>query len=128
MKNEIRVVVESKKVPSRIVQVKYSSHAGSLGLLPVSVTRSVIIYDYELDEEQSKVLDEARKLSDSSGACLKIVDLARVSGIRRVVRRIIGGGSQVPLVTIVGPVMEQLLSLHPGQPVSRLPVPQAGEL
>ena len=128
MKNEIRIVVESKKVPSRIAQVKVSSHSGSLGLLPISVTKSVVIYDYELDEEQSKVLDEARGLADASGACLEIVDLARVSGIRRAVRRILNGGSDVPFVTIAGPGVGQLLSVHPWQVVSHLSDTHAGEL
>jgi hypothetical protein len=118
VKNEITVMVESKKVPSRIVQFKFGPPFPGQLLSMGGITKSALIYDYELDAGQIRVLNEARRLARASGACLRIVDLARESGIRRAIRRIIRGGSGVPLLTIAGPYAGQLLSTNPGQAVS----------
>lgn len=118
MKNEIRVVVESRKVPSRIVQFKFSPPFSGQLLSAGGLAKSALIYDYELDAGQSRVLDEARRLARASGACLRILDLTRESGIRRAIRRIIGGGSGTPLLIMAGPHSGQLESTHSGKAVT----------
>ncbi len=115
MNQVIRIVVESRKVPSRIVQFKFSPPNPSQPLFAAGVTKFAVMYNYALDAGQSKALDHARELAAASGACLQIVDLARESAVRRVIRRIIRRSSDVPLVTFAGPELAQRVSLYPRQ-------------
>ncbi len=128
MNKEIRIVVESRKVPSRIVQFRFSPPNPSQPFSAAGVTKSAVMYDYVLDAGQSHALDHARELAAASGACLQIVDLARESAVRRVIRKIIGNGSNVPLVTFAGPDLAQRVSLHPRQADSHLRDQRAGGL
>ncbi len=128
MNKEIRIVVESRKIPSRIVQFKFSPPNPSQPFFAAGVTKFAVMYDYVLDAGQSEALDHARELAAASGACFQIVDLARESAIRRVIRRIIRRSSDVPLVTFAGPDLAQRVSLHPSHAASHLRDQRAGGL
>ncbi len=128
MNKEIRIVVESRKVPSRVVQFATSPPYPGRPFFEARVTKFAVMYDYLLDAGQSKALDHARELAAASGACLQIVDLARESAVRRVIRRITRSGSDVPLVTFAGPELAQRVSLHPREAGSNLRDQRAGRL
>ncbi len=80
---KLEVVVRSKKTLSRVDSYEVST-MGVDGLRRVS-RRSVNVFDYVLDEQQSRALEEARDLAARSGFALEVVDLTRRSPLLRLV-------------------------------------------
>jgi len=87
---KIRVVVRSRKVPSRTVEI--SEPVYSTSGIPMWTRRNrLIVYDYVLDEEHNKAIQEGRRLACSLGLDLEVVDATR-RGILGRVRSSLGRG------------------------------------
>ncbi len=83
----IRITIRSRKVPARIAELDltYQTTNGP----GVKVRRRVVVYEYVLDGEQRKVLEEARELAERSRARLLVADLGRESIVRRLVANLL---------------------------------------
>lgn len=85
-RNSIQLVVRSQMIPVRIENL----------IIPmpnaidptIKATKSVVIYDYVLDQGQKHVLEETRELAERHGVRLDVIDLAREALARRILRRI----------------------------------------
>ena len=78
---KLELVVRSRKVLSRVDSYDVSVR-GLDGLQHVS-RRSLNVFDYVLDEQQSRALEEARDLAARSGLTLEVVDLTRQGAFLR---------------------------------------------
>ncbi len=85
-RNSIQLVVRSQKTPLRIenmtVPMPNAVDASMKG------TKRVVIYDYVLDKEQRHVLEETRRIAERHGLQLHVIDLARETLARRILRRV----------------------------------------
>jgi hypothetical protein len=84
----LRLVVSSKKVLVRVDGFDVSL-PGLNGQLYVS-KRTVKIFDYVLDDFQTRTVEEAREFARRSGLILEVIDLSRQSVFRRMIRRLGG--------------------------------------
>ena len=103
---KLRVFVRSRKVPVGLTEFTRPVMNG-LWILSQSSARAVV-YESVLDESQAKLLEEARRLSDSSGLDLEVVDLGKMGLFRRLFwSRLIG-----PLGVSAGMMVMQASSLR----------------
>jgi hypothetical protein len=88
---KLRLYVQSRKVPVGLTEF---SRATPLGYwyTAQSPVRAVV-YEQVLDDAQKRLVEEARQLSCNAGITLEVVDLGRMSALRRTfVSRIVGRG------------------------------------
>lgn len=100
----LRVFVKSQRVPVGVAEFSTAIPVGQWALSH-SPARAML-YSRALDDEQTKLVEEARQLSSSSGVDLDVVDLGRVGALRRVfMYRFIGlGPAASPAARGAGPV------------------------
>lgn len=84
-RNSIQLVVRSQKTPVRIEKLIIPMPNGVDATM--KRTKSVVIYDYVLDRGQRRVLEETRDLARRHGLRLDVIDLARETLARRILRR-----------------------------------------
>lgn len=91
---QLRLFVKSQKVPIGIMEFSRPTTSG-LWALSQQSTRAVV-YGQMLDETQARLVEDARRLSEKSGLCLEVVDLSKMSFLRRVFwSRIVGAGPTI---------------------------------
>lgn len=84
-RNSIQLVVRSQKTPVRVEKLTIPMPNGVDATM--KGTKSVVIYDYVLDRGQRRVLEETRELARRHGLRLDVIDLARETLARRILRR-----------------------------------------
>jgi len=87
---KLRLVLSSKRVLARVEEFQ-SSGVSSSSLMAfngqlLSSRRRVPVYEYVLDEEQSRALRAAREIASQSGLVLEETDLSRQSPLKRLLR------------------------------------------
>ncbi len=88
---KLRVFVKSQRVPIGVADFSTATPVGQWGLSR-SPTRAVL-YGRTLDDEQARLVEDARQLSSSNGVDLEIIDLGRMGALRRAfTSRFIGPG------------------------------------
>lgn len=78
---KLRLFVESRKVPVGMTTFSRPSAVG-----PWTYSQSpvmAVLYGRVLDDSQARLVEEARQLSCSTGMGLEVVDLGKMSAIRR---------------------------------------------
>lgn|SRR5487761_851284 len=85
-KDEIRLIVKSKRIPYRIETVRTPRLAGTIGTVYMNERRA--LYSDSLDEEQTKALDSARELAASSGMKLVVEDTSMKNPLLRAMKRL----------------------------------------
>lgn len=85
-KDEIRLIVKSKRIPYRIETVRTPRLAGTIGTVYMNERRD--LYSDSLDEEQTKALDSARELAASSGMKLVVEDTSMKNPLLRAMKRL----------------------------------------
>ena len=103
MKSEgkVRVIVRSKKVPARIVDVSTPAFTPSGVYLGAQKDRHVV-YDTVLDDEHRRAIEEGRRLSFNLGLELEVVDAAK--GVMGRVLSALGRGTpHGPVVVVSSP-------------------------
>ncbi len=99
---KVQVVVKSRKVP--IDEVCYTEPVYSAsGFLVSSTVRRVLLYGTTLDEEYQKAIDEGRKVSQSLGLNLEVVDAARRGVVGRILS-ILGFHTPGRPIVVVAPL------------------------
>ena len=86
----LRAVVRSSRVPVGLALFTMPAPSPPGSFMTTSV-RSVL-YANVLDESQQRLLDDAKRLAQSSGLDLEVVDLGRQNLLRRAVSRVLHGG------------------------------------
>jgi hypothetical protein len=114
---KVRVVVKSRKVPTGIVELVTPEFVPS-GFLVGMRSRSGVIYDFVLDSEQTKAIEEGYKLSCSLGLELEIVDRSKLGIFRRILPSLRRVKSRAPTLVIAPPMREDGMA----QKISTAPV------
>jgi hypothetical protein len=83
-KGKLQLMVSSRKVLARVERYDVSFRTSD-GQLHVN-KRTARIYDYVLDEGQTRALRESRELARRSGLTLEVTDLSRESALGRMLR------------------------------------------
>ncbi len=96
---KVRVVVQSRRVPTRIIDLSVPEFAPS-GVLMGSRTNRVVLYDYVLDGEQTRAIEEGRRLSCNLGLELEVVDRSQMGLFRRVLSSFGRNASSHPMVVV----------------------------
>jgi hypothetical protein len=103
----VRVVVRSRRVPAGTVQVQqkmYSPYG-----ISVTTTSRQVLYDYVLDEDHQRAIEEARRLAGNLCLDLEVVDSGRQGFLGRLAsslgRRATGNPTVVvsPTISTVTP-------------------------
>lgn len=110
---KLRLFVKSQTVPAGLTQFSRATATG-----PWTVSQSpvrAVVYEHVLDDSQAGLVAEARRLSNSSGLDLEVVDLGRMGVLQRIFwSRFIGPG---PVATSTGLGMN-LEASPPGRALS----------
>lgn len=77
----VRIVVKSRRVPSRVIEVN-TAHYLLFGNHFLESKR-VVLYEWVLDDEYLKMIDEGRRLACALGLGVEIVDCSKLSLFRR---------------------------------------------
>jgi hypothetical protein len=85
----VTAVVRSSRVPVGVTQFVLA-RPDPLGRTTSASVRSVL-FDHVLDETQLRLLEDARRLAESSCLDLEIVDLGKVNPLRRALFRVLRG-------------------------------------
>ena len=92
---KIRVVVRSRKVPARTVDITEPVY--SMSGIPMETRRNrLVVYDYVLDEEYNKAIQAGRKLACNLGLEFEVIDASRKGILGRVLSSLGRGGGRGP--------------------------------
>jgi hypothetical protein len=101
---KIRVIVRSRKVPSRTFDFSEPVYS-PLGALVGTRSSRLVVYDYTLDEQHRRAVEEGQRIACNLGLELEVVDRSR-SGLFARVLSSLGGRSRGGLKMVVTPPME----------------------
>ena len=96
---KVRVVVQSRWVPSGLTEVQRPMGISSGFYFAPSVERKVI-YQSVLDETQARAIEEARRLATDLGLKLEVVDTARSNVVRRALSKLASSRGTLPSLSI----------------------------
>ena len=102
----IKVYIRSKKVPSRTFLVEYYSPS-IVGF--VKSSRRAMLFEDRLDEVQKSLLEDAERLAISTGVPIKVVDLAKLNVVSRMIRRFFGKLPHSSTVVFPGSIFSSIL-------------------
>ena len=95
---KVRVLVKSRKVPAGMVQLQQTTYM--LSGIPTTRTDRRVLYDYVLDDDHQKAIEEARKLARALSLDLEIVDSARRGFFGRLLGSLGRGGAGNPTIEV----------------------------
>ncbi len=84
---QIRVVVRSRRIPVALTEFELPSYATLYGFAHQAKRKS-IAYEYVLEEEEKRILEEVRDVAQRSGVGLEVIDLGRAGLLSRIFRRL----------------------------------------
>lgn len=96
---KVRVVVKSRRVPIRTVDVSepiFSASGAYLG----TTRNSLTLYDSSLDDNHRKAIEEGRKLACNLGLGLEVVDASTSGLFRRIRSSLRLSGSSLPSLVV----------------------------
>ncbi len=96
---KVRVLVRSRRVPSGITEFSVPEFAPS-GVLMGTRRNRAVLYDYVLDGDQKKAIEEGHRLSRSLGLELEVVDRSRMGVLGRITAAFGRNGSNGPTLII----------------------------
>jgi hypothetical protein len=105
---KVRVLVKSRKVPTGVIQLRQTTYllSGIPGI-PMKTTRTEhrVLYDYVLDEDHQRAIEEARKLAGSLCLDLEVIDSRNWSFLGRLLSFLDGRGGGNPSIVVTPPAM-----------------------
>ncbi|GEM_PF-4506336 len=101
---KIRVIVRSRKVPSRTFDFSEPLYS-PLGIPMGTKSSRLVVYDYVLDEQHRKAVEEGQRLACNLGLELEVIDRSK-SGLLGRVLSSLGGRRLEGLNMVVTPPME----------------------
>jgi hypothetical protein len=104
---KVQVVVRSRRVPTGTVDVREPVYSGSAsGILVCTRSNRIVLYDYVLDEDHKRAIEEGRRLSRRLGLELVVVDVSKQGVLRRMLTSLDFGASRGPTL-VVAPVCSE---------------------
>jgi hypothetical protein len=100
---KVRVLVRSRKVPSGLVQLRQTTY--SLHGIPATRTDQRVLYDYVLDEDHQRAIEEARKLAGSLCLDLEVIDSGKQGFFGRILSSLGRRGSGNPTIEVAPTAM-----------------------
>jgi hypothetical protein len=88
---KVRVIVRSRKVPSRTIDLTEPVYSTS-GMLMGTRRNRLVVYEDVLDDAHKKAIEEGRRLSCDLGLELEVVDRSKAGLFRRLLTTMVGGG------------------------------------
>ena len=99
---KVRVVVRSRRVPARLFEQSQTMYSPS-GIPMGTSTNRRVLYDYVLDDDQQRTIDEATKLAQSLCLELEVVDSAKRGIFGRMLSTLGRNGTKAPAVVVSPP-------------------------
>ena len=100
----VRVLVRSRRVPAGVVRLNQTTY--SLTGIPIATrTDHKVLYDYVLDEDHQRAIDEAKKLARSLCLGLEVIDSGKQGFFTRLFSSLGQGGTRNPTVELSPPAM-----------------------
>ncbi len=103
---KVRVVVKSRRVPSRTFDFSEPVYS-PIGMRMGTKSNRLVVYDYVLDEEHRRAIEEGHKLACDLGLDLEVVDRTRSGLFRRVLSSFGRGRSGEPSIEVRPPLGAQ---------------------
>jgi hypothetical protein len=104
---KVQVVVRSRRVPTGTVDVRQPVYSGSAsGILTCTRSNRIVLYDYVLDEDHKRAIEEGRRISRRLGLELVVVDVSKHGVLRRMLSSLALGASRGPTL-VVAPVCSE---------------------
>jgi hypothetical protein len=101
---KVRVVVRSRRVPTDTVDFHAPIYSGSTsGILMGSRRKRIVLYDYVLNEDHKRAIEEASNISRRLGLELEVVDASKQGILGRVLTSL-GLKTSRGLTLLVAPV------------------------
>ncbi|MGH9918179.1 MAG: hypothetical protein ACRD6W_04820 [Nitrososphaerales archaeon] len=112
VKNEARsnrrveIVLRSRKVLVRVHEYSFTDLTAPT--MPMRQKRRAFVYDYVFDDDQRRMVNDARAKADGLGLDLKVTDLSKENVVARMFRRMseLSGG---PRSGLAGPKVEPII-------------------
>jgi len=101
---KVRVLVKSRRVPSGMVQLRQTTYLLS-GIPMATKIDHKVLYDYVLDEEHQRAIEEARKLAGNLCLDLEVIDSGKQGFLDRLLSSLGRGGSVSPTIEVSPPAM-----------------------
>jgi len=83
----VSVYVKSRKIAIRSILIP--NYAGSV-IRHEKISKRVVEYEKEIDEVQKVMLEFADKLAETRNITIKVIDLSKLSFLRKIMRRALG--------------------------------------
>jgi len=99
LNSKVKVVVKSRRVPVGTVDVSLPSYSPS-GVFIGLQTRRAVLYDTSLDTTHRKAIEEGRRLSDTLGLQLEVVDASKSGLFDRVLAMLGRNGLDHPAIVV----------------------------
>ncbi|HUI22814.1 MAG TPA: hypothetical protein VLY82_00295 [Nitrososphaerales archaeon] len=96
---KVRVLVKSRRVPTAVVRLQQTTYLLS-GIPMATRTDHKVLYDYVLDEDHRKAIEEARKLAGSLSLDLEVVDSGKQGFFARLMSSLGRGGAGNPTIEV----------------------------
>jgi len=96
---KVRVVVRSRKIPTSIIDLSEPIYSTS-GILMGTRKNTVVLYDYVLDDDHRRAIQEGQRLSCNLGLELEVVDVSKGGIFRRVLSSFGFRGSRGPTLEV----------------------------
>ena len=96
---KVRVIVTSRKVPIRTIELRRPLYSQS-GLLVGTQTSQAVLYENSFDDSHLRAIEEAKKLSCNIGLDLEVVDRSTWNPLRRVVSALLSRHATSPSVVL----------------------------
>ena len=112
---KLKLFVKSKKVPVGVREFSVPSARGPWGASQSHIR--AVVYEVILDDAQTRLMEEAKLLSNGSGLRLEVVDLGRMNPLKRLFwSRILGPGLNPSLGSPAPAPTERLPCAAPALP------------
>ena len=94
----VRVLVRSRRVPARTITI--SRPIMSAGLIVGTQTTTAVVYETSYDDNHSRAIQAAKKLSCNLDLDFEIVDRSRSNPLMRMISALVGRQTESPSLTV----------------------------
>jgi len=96
---KVTVVVRSRRIPAGVVEVNRKMYS-QWGIPMGTITNRLVLYDYVLDEDHQRTIEEASKLARSLCLDLEVVDFGKQGFFGRLLSSIGRRGAGNPTIVV----------------------------
>lgn len=112
---KVRVHVKSRRVPAGVVQLRQTTYTFS-GIPMATEMNHKVLYDYVLDKDHQRAIEEASKLAGSLCLDLEVIDSGKQGFFSRLLSSFGRGGAGNPTIEVSPPSMALASASRPALP------------